>query len=62
MIVAEVGRERRVWGLRVSVVAVERNKVNVKGNGQECLFHTYKSKINVKSDGEGVRGSHPSTG
>ncbi len=35
-------------------------KVNVKGNGQECPFHTCKSKsnINVKNRAAGVRGSH----
>ena len=37
-------------------------KNNVKGNGQECPFHTGKveGNINFKNDAEGVRGSHPS--
>jgi hypothetical protein len=36
--------------------------VNVKGNGQECPFHTGKSNVNsnVRNGAAGVRGSHPS--
>jgi hypothetical protein len=34
-------------------------KVNVKGNGQECPFHTGNRNVNVKNGAVRVRGSHP---
>jgi hypothetical protein len=42
----------RAFGVKVKI------KVNVKGNGQECPFHTGKSNSDVKNGAAGVRGSH----
>jgi len=52
-------KRRERWGTPPDEGAVEV-KVNVKSNGQECPFHTGKSKsnINVKNRAAGVRGSH----
>jgi len=37
-----------------------KNRSKVKGNGQECPFHTGKINTNVKSYAVGFRSSHPS--